>query len=201
MVFCSLRAPLSNVSSPCFGRDEHWGQCAMCYTLAWICLFQKMTFVQICRCWHSTHSGELYLFSLMMLLIREKDESALAWGQTQWKWHDQSGSLICFISFMVYLCRNPWVFLHRLSPTCTQDAPLVLRWGTAALEPWAAAHKAGCAEQGFPCPGQELPSPTASPGQHFYHLVALVSFCPWLRHVQFLVDFFPFFCNTQKPNK
>lgn len=53
-----------------------------------------------------------------------------------------------------------------------------------------AARKAGCAEQGSPCPRQELPPPTASPAQHLCHVVAHVSFCSWLRHVQILAGFF-----------
>lgn len=85
------------------------------------------------------------------------------------------------------------------------EAPVAPRsWpgtGTSALKPWAAAHQAGCAEQDFPCPKQKLPSPTASPGQSLYYVLALVSFCSWLVDVQFLADFFPLFCNTQNRNK
>lgn len=97
------------------------------------------------------------------------------------------------------MTRSDWVtrlfsllqglFMQRpLGIPAQAEAPVAPRsWpgtGTSALKPQAAAHRAGCAEQ-------ELPSPTASPGQHLYHVLALVSFCSWLRPVQLLADFFP----------
>lgn len=98
----------------------------------------------------------------------------------------------------VKMTRSNWVtrlfyllhglFLQRpLGVPAQAEAPVAPRscpeMRSISSGAWGSCTKTRCAEQGSPCPRQELPSPTASPGQHLRHVVAPVSFCSRLRQL------------------
>lgn len=68
-----------------------------------------------------------------------------------------------FVFFSFYLYKDSGILAQAGAPVAPTNCPETRNMGSEAWQrlPQPAAHKPGCAAQGFPCPRQKLPSPRA----------------------------------------
>lgn len=114
-----------------------------------------------------------------MLLFREKDESALAWGQTRWKWHDQTGSL----AYSLVLYFSSFIYTKTLGHSCTGQGPSCTHelswepehqvWRLTAIAPGSCTQTSDVLSGALLAPGRDRPRLEHFRASYLRHLVAV----------------------------